>query len=68
MAATKPLLVLVVLAAGGLASTWRQTKRQLGKTFFHRPPLWAVFGTEALSRTRINLDPCRCLLGAGGQS
>lgn len=38
MADTKPLLVPEVLAAGGLASAWRHTKRQLGKTFFHRPP------------------------------
>lgn len=33
----EPLLGLEVLAVGDLASVWRQTKCQLGKTFFHRP-------------------------------
>lgn len=68
MADTKPLPVLEVLAAGGLASTWRQIKHQVGKTFFSQTTVQAVFGAEALSRTHMKLDPCRRLFGARGQS
>lgn len=42
------------------ASTWQNLCTQT--------TIWAVFGTEALSRTNMNLDPCRLLLQAGGQS
>lgn len=66
MADTKPLLVLEVLRWSAQRTETNQTPTC--QNLFPQTTIWAVFGTEALSRTHVNLDPCRCLLGAGGWS